>query len=43
MTTPIITTNDFLTMIKEKNLVFNIPYILDSIIREYIKNHKEVK
>ena len=43
MTTPTITVNDFLTMIKEKNLVFNNPYIPNSTIREYYKNYKEVK
>ena len=43
MTTPIITVNNFLAMIKEKSLVFNIPYTPNSTIREYYKNYKEVK
>lgn len=43
MPTPTITVNDFLTIIKEKNLVFNIPYIPNSTIIEYYKNYKEVK
>ena len=43
MLTPTITVNDFLTIIKEKSLVFNNPYIPNSTIREYYKNYKEVK
>lgn len=40
---PTVTINDLLTVIKEKSLVFNIPYIPNSTIREYYKNHKGVK
>ena len=43
MPTPTITVNDFLAIIKEKSLVFNIPYIQNSTIIEYYKNYKEVK
>lgn len=43
MLTPTITVNNFLAIIKEKSLVFNIPYIPNSTIREYYKNYKEVK
>lgn len=43
MPTPTITVNNFLEIIKEKSLVFNIPYIPSSTIREYYKNYKEVE
>ena len=43
MTTPTITVNNFLAIIEEKNLVFNILYTPNSTIREYYKNYKEVK